>query len=189
MEKGTGRHTHGGGNFKGYFSPSPPSPHKPQPHSRLGLAWRLGRSALAFTRFLAKYYLCPFSGVPVLVPVRASPVPSVVRGSFVVKFVFRILFVFGLYILANMTRIQLQMGSNSQIFFIFLLKIAENRFVKEYFPEYEEKRVTAKLCPRGSSVDLPSLAHSRRDHHARERILQQTSLSYAYHDAGHGKKN
>ena len=25
-------------------------------------------------------------GVPVLVPVRASPVPSVVRGSFVVKF-------------------------------------------------------------------------------------------------------
>ena len=26
------------------------------------------------------------SGVPVLVPVRASPVPSVVRGSFVVKF-------------------------------------------------------------------------------------------------------
>ena len=29
-----------------------------------------------------------FSGVPVLVPVRASPVPSVVRGSFVVKFFF-----------------------------------------------------------------------------------------------------
>ena len=27
-------------------------------------------------------------GVPVLVPVRASPVPSVVRGSFVVKFFF-----------------------------------------------------------------------------------------------------
>ena len=28
------------------------------------------------------------SGVPVLVPVRASPVPSVVRGNFVVKFFF-----------------------------------------------------------------------------------------------------
>ena len=27
-------------------------------------------------------------GVPVLVPVRASPVPSVVRGSFFVKFLF-----------------------------------------------------------------------------------------------------
>ena len=32
-----------------------------------------------------------FFGVPVLVPVRASPVPSVVRGSFVVRFFFELL--------------------------------------------------------------------------------------------------
>ena len=33
--------------------------------------------------------------VPVLVPVRASPVPSVVRGSFVVKFFFALTLVAG----------------------------------------------------------------------------------------------
>ena len=36
--------------------------------------------------FLLNYKGLVSYGVPVLVPVRTSPVPSVVRGSFVVKF-------------------------------------------------------------------------------------------------------
>ena len=45
-------------------------------------AWELGRVAWCGCRLPRGEIL----GVPVLVPVRASPVPSVVRGSFVVKF-------------------------------------------------------------------------------------------------------
>merc|ERR1711935_425945 len=45
-------------------------------------AWELGRVAWCGCRLPLGEIL----GVPVLVPVRASPVPSVVRGSFVVKF-------------------------------------------------------------------------------------------------------
>ena len=44
---------------------------------------------------IRKFFCHGSSGVPVLVPVRASPVPSpvpsVVRGSFVLKFFFRLL--------------------------------------------------------------------------------------------------
>ena len=50
------------------------------------------RSLVGLAVLAGVAYLGGSRGVPVLVPVRASPVPSLVRGSFVVKFFCKMLF-------------------------------------------------------------------------------------------------